>query len=91
MNFIVRKILRNYIDVDELETTDDNYKSQLLEWCQKNGKSVSYKLVARYKLDKRDRFKVAVLVDNQKLGAADDYNKKAAEQTASREALSRLV
>ena len=46
MNFVVRKILKNYIDVDELETTDDNYKSQLLEWCQKNGKSVSYRLVA---------------------------------------------
>lgn len=90
MNFVVRKILRNYIDVDELETTDDNYKSQLLEWCQKNGKSVSYRLVARYKLDKRDRFKVAVMVDNQKFGTADDYNKKAAEQTASREALIKI-
>ena len=46
--------------------------------------------MARYKLEKRDRFKVAVLVDNQKFGVADDYNKKSAEQTASREALIKI-
>ena len=90
MNFVVRKILRNYINVDELEATDDNYKSQLLEWCQKNGKRVSYELVTRYKLDRRDRFKVAVLVDNKRFGTADDFNKKAAEQTASKEALIKI-
>lgn len=88
--FVIRKILQNYVDVSQLEHTDDNYKSQLLEWCQKNGKTVSYKLMARYKLEKRDRFKVAVLVDNQKFGVADDYNKKSAEQTASREALIKI-
>lgn len=88
--FVIRKILQNYVDVSQLEHTDDNYKSQLLEWCQKNGKTVSYKLMARYKLEKRDRFKVAVLVDNQKFGVADDYNKKSAEQTASKEALIKI-
>lgn len=35
--FVVNKILCNYVDVYELEIVDDNYKSQFLEWCQKNG------------------------------------------------------
>ncbi len=85
--FVIQKILRNYVDVHELESYDDNYKSQLLEWCQKNGQTVSYKLVARYKFEKRDRFKVAVMVDNQKVATADDFNKKSAEQTASEKAM----
>lgn len=85
--FVIRKILRNYVDVHELESYDDNYKSQLLEWCQKNGQSVSYKLVARYKFEKRDRFKVAVMVDGKKVATADDFNKKSAEQTASEKAM----
>jgi ribonuclease-3 len=85
--FVIRKILRNYVDIHELESYDDNYKSQLLEWCQKNGQTVSYKLVARYKFEKRDRFKVAVLVDGKKLATADDFNKKSAEQTASEKAM----
>ena len=88
--FVVRRILHNYVDVHELESYDDNYKSQLLEWCQKNGQSVSYKLVARYKFEKRDRFKVAVMVDGKKIATADDFNKKSAEQTASEKAMLNL-
>jgi len=88
--FIVQKILRNYIDVHKLETVDENYKSQLLEWCQKNGQMVSYKVVARYKFEKRDRFKVAVLIDGVKVAIADDFNKKSAEQTASSRAMTSM-
>jgi ribonuclease-3 len=88
--FVIRKILKSYVDVHELESFDDNYKSQLLEWCQKNGQTVAYKLVARYKFEKRDRFKVAVMVDGKKLATADDFNKKSAEQTASEKAMQML-
>ncbi|MFK7936868.1 MAG: ribonuclease III [Saprospiraceae bacterium] len=89
-DYIVNRILRNYVDIHELESYDDNYKSQLLEWCQKNGQTVSYKLLARYKFEKRDRFKVAVMIDGQKLATADDFNKKSAEQTASEKAMHSL-
>jgi len=85
--FVVRRILRHYVNVHELEKYDDNYKSQLLEYCQKNGQSVSYKLLARYKFEKRDRFKVAVLVDGKRIATADDFNKKSAEQSASERAM----
>lgn len=85
--YVVNKILRSYLDIHELETFDDNYKSQLLEWCQKNGQSVAYKMLAKYKFEKRDRFKVAVLIDGKKLATADDFNKKSAEQTASEKAM----
>ncbi|MFZ2898383.1 MAG: ribonuclease III [Saprospiraceae bacterium] len=88
--FVIRKILRNYVDVHELENYDDNFKSQLLEWCQKNGQTVSYKLIARYKFDKRDRFKVAVMIDGNKVATAEDFNKKSAEQLASEKAMQQL-
>ncbi|MDX1939261.1 MAG: ribonuclease III [Saprospiraceae bacterium] len=87
LHFVVRKMLRNYVNVHNLENFDDNYKSQLLEWCQKNGQTVNYKLLARYKFEKRDRFKVAVMVDGQKIATADDFNKKSAEQMASEKAM----
>lgn len=89
-HFIVRKMLRNYLDIHELETYDDNYKSQLLEWCQKNNKTISYEVLVKYKFEKRDRFKVAVLINEKKMGTADDFNKKSAEQTASEKALHKL-
>ena len=85
--YVVNKILRSYLDIHELEEYDDNYKSQLLEYCQKNGQVVTYKMLAKYKFEKRDRFKVAVLIDGKKLATADDFNKKSAEQTASEKAM----
>lgn len=88
--FVVSRILRKFVDIHELETYDDNYKSQLLEWSQKHGKIVSYKVIAKYKFEKRDRFKVAVLVDGEKIATADDFNKKSAEQIASERAIQQL-
>jgi ribonuclease III len=88
--FVIKKILRKYLDIHELEVYDDNFKSQLLEWCQKNGKVIDYKVMAKYKSEKRDKFKVAVFIDNVKLGTADDFNKKSAEQLASERAMAQL-
>lgn len=88
--FIIRRILHKFVNVHELETYDDNYKSILLEHCQKNGQTVSYRLVKRYKMDKRDRFKVSVNIDGEKIAVADDFNKKSAEQQASEKALLKL-
>ncbi len=85
--YIVKELLQKHINIHELESYDDNYKSRLLEWGQKNNRTVAYKVIAKYKLDKRDRFKVAVLVDGSKLSTADDFNKKSAEQMASERAL----
>lgn len=86
-NYVINQMLRKYLDIHELERVDDNYKSQLLEWCQKNGRTVNYKLIARYKFEKRDRFKVAVVVNGKRLAIADDFNKKSAEQMASERAM----
>ena len=85
--FVINKVLRLYLDIHELEVNDDNFKSQLLEWCQKNGKDITYEVLDRYKVDKRDRFKVAVLIDGDQLAEAEDFNKKSAEQSASKIAL----
>lgn len=90
-NYIIKKILMKFLDIHELETKDDNYKSLLLEWCQKQSKDISYQTLSKFKMDKRDRFKVAVLVDGQQLATAEDFNKKSAEQSASKKAMKVLA
>ena len=89
-HFVVQRMLRNYVDIDTLETYDDNYKSQLLEHCQKNGQKVDYEILKRFKQDKRDRFRVAVTINGRRMAVGEDYNKKSAEQQASRRALKDL-
>jgi ribonuclease III len=85
--FVINSMLRGFLDMSALEDVDDNYKSQLLEWCQKNRKVVSYDLLARYKQDSRDRFRVAVLIDGTQFATAEDFTKKSAEQLASEKAM----
>ena len=89
-HFVVQRMLRDYVDIETLETYDDNYKSQLLEHCQKNGQKVDYEILKRFKQDKRDRFRVAVMINGRRMAVGEDYNKKSAEQQASRRALQDL-
>ena len=89
--FVITKILMVYLDIHKLENQNDNFKSMLLEWCQKHGNEISYEVVDRFKIDKRDRFKVAVLVNGNHIAYAEDFNKKSAEQSASMLALQKLV
>jgi ribonuclease-3 len=89
--FIIQRVLRRYVDVHELEQVNDNYKSLLLEYCQKNQKVVSYEILEHSRTaSNREKFKVAVLVDGFQVAVAEDYNKKSAEQTASKYALNTL-
>lgn len=88
--FVTKKILLQHIDVHALENINENYKSILLEWCQKNGKKLEYGLIAKYRYKKRDKYKVSAMIDGQNIAYAEDFNKKSAEQKASEKALANL-
>ena len=89
-DIVVKKILRRHLNIQELEDNDDNYKSQLLEFCQKNGNDIDYRVIERFKMDNRDRFKIAVYVNGKEIASGEDFNKKSAEQNASFKALKSL-
>lgn len=89
-SYVIKEILLKHLDMYSLEISDDNFKSKILEWGQKNSVNVDYKLITKYKMDKRDKFKVAVVVDGKEVAIADDYSKKSAEQSASKQALKKL-
>ncbi|MBT8448632.1 MAG: ribonuclease III [Gammaproteobacteria bacterium] len=89
--YVVKNVLMRYLDIHKLEKHDDNFKSQLLEWCQKNNKSIKYKLRQKYKQENRDRFSVAVIIDGAEMAVSDDFNKKSAEQAASKLTLAKLA
>ncbi|MBY5957607.1 ribonuclease III [Membranicola marinus] len=89
-HFVVSRILQENLDIEVLEKKDENFKSRLLEYCQKHNKSLEYELLRKFRADKRDRFQVGVVVDGQRISEASEFNKKGAEQIASRKAMARL-
>lgn len=84
---ITNKILKEYINLKALEDYNDNYKSQLLEWCQKEGNTVNYKVIDKFKRGNRDCFRIGVYINKNKMASAIAYSKKSAEQSASHRAL----
>lgn len=89
-DYVIKMILKCYLDFNELEQKDDNHKSILLEWCQKYGKEIQFTIISKVKMDKRDFFKVAVIISGEEVATAEDFNKKSAEQIAASKAIEKL-
>ncbi len=90
-HFITKKIFSQFIDINELERSDTNYKSQLIEWGQKNKKNVEFNTVAKTDSggDKAP-FLSEVLIDGEKAGSGEGYSKKEAQQNAAKTAMAKL-
>ena len=88
---IVKRFLDGYVDLNKMEEQDNNYKSQLIEWGQKN------KMEVTFQTDEEDSpnskfsiFVTTVEIDNQLKGKGYGSSKKESQQNAAREALSAI-
>jgi ribonuclease-3 len=87
--FIIEKLLRLHIDVDKLQQTEKNFKGRLIEYTQKSGMNLDFK-VDELAHGKQKIFKVSVIVNKKVFGEAEHTNKKQAEQQASEKAIELL-
>ena len=87
---IIDRIIRVHIDLDELQETDVNFKSKILEWTQKQRKHLVFKLLEQKKEGNRNLFHVQVFIDGEGYAEAVDYSIKGAEQRASEKTLQML-
>ena len=89
--FITRKLLNDYVNLVEVQNTNTNYKSQLIEWSQKNKKSVSFDTVDESKNDGKQPWFIATIeVENEEFGKGSGTSKKEAQQNASKVALEKI-
>lgn len=89
--FITKKIFAQYVNIDELVMSDTNYKSQLIEWGQKNKKSVEFNTTAHTEAgDGKAPFFSAVIIEGETMGSGEGFSKKEAQQNASKEALEKI-
>lgn len=88
--FFEKTVLVYHLDIEEVNSSDTNYKSRLLEWAQKNGRRVEFVLLNTSRDGNKNFFEVDVEVDGEKLGTACETKKKKSEQMASKAALEKL-
>jgi ribonuclease-3 len=84
--FIVNKLLSNHFDLDEVISNNTNYKSTILSWAQADGRKVEFLIVEEKGKNHSKEFIAQVLVDTQVISSGSGWNKKKAEQDASRRA-----
>jgi ribonuclease-3 len=73
-----------------MESTDTNYKNQLLSWAQRNGHQLIFETVSERNEGTRKLFTVAAMLDGQEVATGTGFNKKEAGQVAARNAMEQL-
>jgi len=89
-NFILNRILKFHVDLDELEAKETDYKSRLIEWVQKEKRKLSFNIVSETGNSHQKIYTINVIVDDEVKGSGKGYSKKAAEQEASQKACEAL-
>ncbi len=91
MKFVQKRILSKLIDLDKVAYKEVNFKSKLIEWCQKNRVEIEYKLLEQKKdNDGNPTFTYQVLIEGVEGCNGSGYSKKESQQLASKLTLQRL-
>jgi ribonuclease-3 len=88
--FILNQIVRSYIDLDEMESTDTNYKNQLLSWAQRNDRSLVFETLDETMEGTRKLFTVGIMLDGELVAQGTGFNKKEAGQVAAKNGLAKV-
>jgi len=88
--FILNQIVRAYIDLDMMESTDTNYKNQLLSWAQRNNHMLTFDTIDEKTEGTRKLFTVGIMIDGELVAEGSGYNKKEAGQVAAQKGLEKL-
>lgn len=89
--FLEERIIRPYIDLDQISRKEVNFKSKLIEWGQKNKYEISFELIEQF-FDKENNpvFQTEVKIEGVSAGTGSGYSKKESQQNASEMALKKI-
>lgn len=89
-DFIIARIIEVHMDLIEIENTEIDFKSRLVEWAQKEKKKFDFEISEEGEGSSK-LFLAKVIIDGEDVGSGKDYFKKGAEQIAANNALLKLI
>ena len=86
--FVEEKLLRNIEDLDVLSEKEVNFKSKLIEWCQKHRVEPTF-ILANETIQSENKhvFETQLYINSKLICYSTGNNKKHSQQNASKEAL----
>lgn len=88
---LIRNIIKKHINLKELEHTEINFKSKILEWAQKHKKKIDFNLIGEKGKCPDKIYEVEIAVNGNRYSTAEDRSIKGAEQKAAQLAIDKLV
>ena len=82
-DFVVNKLIKLHLDLDEILNTDKDYKSKLVEWSQKEKRTIRYEVAAEKGSGPSKYYVIDLYVDEIKQTSGNGNSKKLAEQHAA--------
>jgi ribonuclease III len=87
----IRRVLNEYLNLDEIVKTDTDYKSLVFEWVQKHKTGLIFTYKEEYDFEKKKSvFSTVLLIDKEEYGVGHGSSKKEAEQEAASQAWKKL-
>ncbi|WP_296381855.1 ribonuclease III [Winogradskyella sp.] len=84
--FIYKRVINPYVDIETLEGKVISYKSLLIEWCQKEKNTFDYNVYEDTGNDELKHFSVKLSINDKVVSKARATSKKKAEEKASKRA-----
>lgn len=81
--FIVNQLISPHLNIKDIVENNRNFKSILIEWCQKNDKKISFSIANEEGENHKKEFTANAFIDNEIVGTGKGYSKKKAEQSAA--------
>ena len=87
----IKKILEQYIDLENLEANNIDHKSQLLIYCQKNKLELEFKTINEQTIKGSISFTMGAYINGDLKGESTDLSKRSAEQAAAEIASQEII
>ncbi len=89
--YFIKNVFENYLNLQTIVNTDNDYKSMIFEWVQKKKSNLVFSYNEEYDfVHKKSVFTTTLSIDKVEYGKGQGASKKEAEQDASRMAWEKL-
>lgn len=88
--FLLDRVFSRLADMEAVVKSDKNYKSRLIEWSQKQHKSVEFRIVKEEMRKDGAYFVCEAYVEGELHGTGDGFSKRESQQKAARMAIDKL-
>jgi ribonuclease III len=81
--FVIEKLILPFFNLETVISSNTNFKSKVIEWGQRKGKSVRFEVIEMRRIKNSKEFTSQVFVDDEPVGKGFGASKKKAEQDAA--------